>query len=309
MSTTALDHENELRETETPEAILHQISDEHPLTKALREGFRHQITHVEDSMEATAAAALEDFRTLLDDRLNLLEQRLLSELRLTATDSAAANSQQSAADAVKVAAPIAECSDPLSELRAAFFTNDAEVPDGDEPLTAATASSAAKAAPASPDSMPRPPELEPLPIEIPDAVDPATLNEAELREVFLRREALLKTVVGYARQKAQQPQLMTIDDLRALAGSLPEELAARVEHTLSRLDHQQRLGELELSLERARVARQMSQLEETREVVESTLRQLGLSINAEGVIELPTTDQKQLGSKHRRWLQVLGFGH
>lgn len=157
--------------------------------------------------------------------------------------------------------------------------------------------------------MPRPPELEPLPIEIPDAVDPATLNEAELREVFLRREALLKTVVGYARQKAQQPQLMTIDDLRALAGSLPEELAARVEHTLSRLDHQQRLGELELSLERARVARQMSQLEETREVVESTLRQLGLSINAEGVIELPTTDQKQLGSKHRRWLQVLGFGH
>ncbi len=46
------------------------------------------------------------------------------------------------------------------------------------------------------------------------------------------------------------------------------------------MDEQLRLGELELSLERARIARQLTQLEQTRQVIERNARQLGFTVNA-----------------------------
>ncbi|MEZ6058854.1 MAG: hypothetical protein R3C19_00670 [Planctomycetaceae bacterium] len=282
---------------------------EHLLTQLLREGFVHQIASLEDSLEATASAATDDFRTILETRLSSLEERLLAAIAQRPVSADATPAAPSATGPEPERTPAAD--DPLAELRLAFLSDD-------EPETQESAGTGAAAAPVTVETpattitantVVPPAETEPLPFEVPDCVDPHQLEESELRKVFLEREALLKMVAEYARRKSQQPQLMTLDDLKALAASLPEQLAARVEHTLARLNQQQRLGELELSLERARVARQVAQLQATRELLESNARKLGLTIGANGAIEGCVTDDEVQTRKKRRWLSALGFGH
>lgn len=134
------------------------------------------------------------------------------------------------------------------------------------------------------------------------------LDEDGLRTLIIDQERIISRLVRRVQQKSRKELQLSPEQLHDCAKNLPEELAVRVETTLKTLDEQARLGELELSLERARISRQLSHLAETREIIEANARSLGLEIGPEGKIEGDMESAKRGGSKSRRWLGALGFG-
>jgi hypothetical protein len=150
-------------------------------------------------------------------------------------------------------------------------------------------------------------ELEGIP-EFTMAVDLNSLSESQLREALQNRESLISSLISRLRRKTSgSGECLTIEQLRMLGSELPAELSARVTRTLQQVDEQLRLGELELSLERARVARLASQLDLSRLQVERNARQVGLTLNPDGSIATSNNPAgRNTGS--RRWLGKLGFG-
>lgn len=151
------------------------------------------------------------------------------------------------------------------------------------------------------------PEQDPS-LEIPEPVNPDNLTHDQLRDAFLAREAFISTLVARLRRQQEQAiSMLSAEQLRGVADSLPEELQKQVRATLKQMDDLARLGELELSLERARIARQVNQLQHTRQILESNARQLGLALNPDGTIASPAHAVTR-NSSSRRWLGKLGFG-
>ena len=145
-------------------------------------------------------------------------------------------------------------------------------------------------------------------LEVPCAVDAEKLNEQELRTAFYEREAFILTLIGRLRHQHQNSsEHLPAEQLKSMAAHLPEEMAAQVFQTLQQLDELARIGELELSLERARLSRQVRQLDHSRQLIEHNARQLGLTLAADGKLSNP---EKVIlrGSGSRRWLSKLGFG-
>ena len=145
-------------------------------------------------------------------------------------------------------------------------------------------------------------------LEVPKAVDPDELSDAELRQAFLEREEFISTLISRLRQSQQQssPHLQA-EQLKSMGEFLPEDLAVQVMQTLHQLDELARMGELELSLERARLSRQVSKLEESRQLLEHHARQLGRTLTNEGTVSNPQKSVHR-GTTSRRWLSKLGFG-
>jgi hypothetical protein len=147
-----------------------------------------------------------------------------------------------------------------------------------------------------------------LSLEIPKAIDPEVVSDQELRNAFREREAFITTLIArIRRQQESATGQLSADQLRTLAEELPDELAEQVRHTLKQMDDLARMGELELSLERARIARQVNQLEHSRQLLERNARQMGMILNADGTI-VHGPNQAGRGSGSRRWLGKLGFG-
>ncbi len=145
-------------------------------------------------------------------------------------------------------------------------------------------------------------------LEVPCAVDVETLNELELRTAFYEREAFISTLIGRLRHQHQKSSgHHPAEQLKSMAGYLPEELTVQVLQSLQQLDELARIGELELSLERARLSRQLSQLDHSRQLIEHNARQLGLTLAADGTLSNPQKPTVR-GSESRRWLSKLGFG-
>lgn len=134
------------------------------------------------------------------------------------------------------------------------------------------------------------------------------MDAEQLRKLLLDQERVISRLVQSARAEKKATMSLTPEDLRASADNMPEELAEQVRATLKTLDEQARLGELELSLERARISRQLSHLEDTRQILESNARALGLEIGPEGRIVGDLKSVRNGGTKNRRWLGALGFG-
>lgn len=147
-----------------------------------------------------------------------------------------------------------------------------------------------------------------LSLEIPKAVDPEAVSDEELREAFREREAFITTLIArIRRQQESATGQLSPDQLRTLAEELPDELAEQVRYTLKQMDDLARMGELELSLERARIARQVNQLAHSRHLLERNARQMGMIVNADGsIVQCPNQAGRSTGS--RRWLGKLGFG-
>jgi hypothetical protein len=96
------------------------------------------------------------------------------------------------------------------------------------------------------------PEQDPA-LEVPRAEDPALLSESELRDALRERDIFISTLIArIRRQQETATGQLSSEQLRTLVTELPEELAVQVRHTLKQMDDLARLGELELSLERAR---------------------------------------------------------
>ena len=151
------------------------------------------------------------------------------------------------------------------------------------------------------------PEQDPA-LEVPRSIDPDSLTLDELRDEFRGREVFIATLISrMRRQQEAATQQLSQEQLRQLLIDLPEELATQVRYTLKQLNDLARVGELELSLERARIARQINQLEHSRQTIERHARQVGMELNADCTLSTAVSNT-QRGSSSRRWLGKLGFG-
>ncbi len=147
------------------------------------------------------------------------------------------------------------------------------------------------------------------PFEIPELLDIDGLSDAELRPAIIDRESLMSTLVQRLLRKVRSEQTLSPEQLKDIKDGLPEELADKVERSLETLHQQERVGQLDLCLERARISRQLSTLEDTREKLEASARGMGMTISDDGLLEGRLDASQKRGSKGRRWLTVMGFGN
>lgn len=193
----------------------------------------------------------------------------------------------------------------LSDATVSIHASSAPSPtaDGEMPMSSAAFVEATQL---TSDRHFRLPEQDPL-LEVPNAVDPESLDETQLREAFKEREAFISTLISrIRRQHENMTGLLSADQLRMLQTEMPEDLANLIRVTLRRMDDLARMGELEMALERARIARQLNQLQHSRQIIEHNARQLGMTLNPDGSISSSGGPQKT--SNSRRWLGKLGFG-
>jgi hypothetical protein len=152
------------------------------------------------------------------------------------------------------------------------------------------------------------PEQDPS-LEIPRPVDPELISDTELRDAFREREIFIATLIARIRRQHEMATgQLSPDQLRTLVEDLPEELATQVKHTLKQMDDLARMGELELSMERARIARQVNQLEHSRLIIQRNAQQMGWELNPDGTVSPPAKQHGRTNSSSRRWLGKLGFG-
>lgn len=149
--------------------------------------------------------------------------------------------------------------------------------------------------------------LEPLDFTIPEPFDSNTIHDQSLRAEFQSREEIMRLMSVRLRQNVQPLPMIPTEQLREIAEVLPNDLRQRIERSIGQLDEQLRLTELELSLERAKIAREITRLEANRNTVESMARQMGYRIKDDGILET-TDDSDDSRRSGRRWLRVLGFG-
>ncbi len=305
------------------------------LKSSLRDEFRSAIVELQSAQAAAAASQSEVLRTLtevmfqtaaaprevssasVEAALNGLEDRLIQRLGSIKTDATTAapafaskespTSQKSGLNVTTV--KLKEASSVVSrsweQIRNEMIargdfdqesSRDVEPPEHLPEL-----------APLSSDRHFRLPEQDPT-LEVPPAIDVDNLSIDELRDAFREREAFLSTLIARIRRQQESAQsMLTKDQLREMAAQLPEELESQVRQTLKQMEDLARMGELELSLERARVARQVNQLEHTKQILEHNARQLGMTLNADGSIAVNKNPINR-NSSSRRWLGKLGFG-
>ena len=158
--------------------------------------------------------------------------------------------------------------------------------------------------PAVPVSTPAVEPAEGILPELPALVPADDIDDCDLREAMVERDRIIGLLARHLRDRSTRS--LSPDDLVALRDSAPESLAEAIDEGLSVLDRQVRVGELEMSLERARVARQVSTLEATRERLDHAARQFGMRLLEDGTLdgELKVPEE---GSRGRRWLNALGF--
>ena len=306
------------------------------LTETLRNEFRQSLESMQASQAAANAAQSEVLKTLteimfqsagshdisadaLEKAFSGVEERLMSRIEGIAGNAAPTQTSPAATSPGPVATRTGNGSPMKLQNAASSVTRSweqikHEMMNKGELTECSSASKPQKSAAALPevaqltsDRHFRLPEQD-LSLEIPKAIDPEVVSDQELRNAFREREAFITTLIArIRRQQESATGQLSADQLRTLAEELPDELAEQVRHTLKQMDDLARMGELELSLERARIARQVNQLEHSRQLLERNARQMGMILNADGTI-VHGPNQAGRGSGSRRWLGKLGFG-
>lgn len=257
----------------------------------------------------TSSAASSGSTEELESLLRQFEDRITSTIREAVENSVGSLNPQTPKNndnKTSAAKTTPSGSRSWDEIRKAFLSDSTELQEtSDSPQHAVTDSptAAAKVASKSPLAAPEP---EP-PLDIPDPVNIDELTETELRSTLIQRDQLISTLISRMRRQSYSlTDQITTEQLRQLASEMPDELSRRVQHTLTRIDEQLRLGELEMSLERARIAREITQLKHTRQQIEQAAHQFGWVVNADGTLDR-TTATATRGSSSRRWLGKLGL--
>lgn len=132
------------------------------------------------------------------------------------------------------------------------------------------------------------------------------LSPEEMRSALIDQERVIANLASILKKRQRRQPLFSDEQLREFEDKLPSDLENLVSESLKALDQQARISELELSLDRARVSRQISQLEETKQRLDARAKTLGVTIADDGQLEHAPTTEKE-GSQNRRWLGALGF--
>lgn len=136
---------------------------------------------------------------------------------------------------------------------------------------------------------------EPLP-DLPAIMEFGDLDRAELEAVINQRDAY----IGYLVRKLRTWQQAHTPDWHQFA-HVPAELTSRLDLLSRQLEELLRLSEVEMSLERARCARDQARMRQQQELLEKQTRELGLP----GGVSKPSTSAPLSGNE-RRWLRFLG---
>lgn len=136
-----------------------------------------------------------------------------------------------------------------------------------------------------------------------------SLDETTLRSVVEKQEQLILGLIRRLRTRYNNRPTMTCEQLESVQGLADEGLAEEIRNTLAVLHSQQRQGELELSLERAKLSRRKTELEQLEARIEGRARTLGVTINENGDLEDASVAERGTGTKSRRWLGAMGFGN
>jgi hypothetical protein len=172
---------------------------------------------------------------------------------------------------------------------------------------AASAAAAAAASGAAPAESRSQPEEESVVINIeevppPEPIDVAAAGVDALRAAVERRDEY----VTYLTRKLRlaNGRQIRIPDWESL-NNAPEDLKARLLDLEKQLDENLRLAEVELSLERARLAREAARLRLQQDQIEKELKRLKLDRPQAAVAGQPGDADNPAG---RRWLRMLGMG-
>jgi hypothetical protein len=133
--------------------------------------------------------------------------------------------------------------------------------------------------------------------ELPDAVDFEGLTLEDARQAIRQRDDLI--------QRLREPLLLMHtsgqlpDGLQSLEQA-PEPLRARLEEVEKQWQAKFRQAELDLSLERARLAREQSAVKQQQELIQKEMRRLGLNGDKPG-----ETSQNKDDPSKRRWFRFM----
>lgn len=138
-------------------------------------------------------------------------------------------------------------------------------------------------------------------LELPEAIDIATADAEQMQQAIESRDAhiaQLMRLLKSARAKAD-----ALPDWNSL-NNAPEELRERLELLEGRWKEKQRFAEVDISLERARLARVENRLEQKEEYIRKAMKRAGLSDDdLDG--EDPGTPSHDPQEKENRWMRFL----
>jgi hypothetical protein len=134
-------------------------------------------------------------------------------------------------------------------------------------------------------------------LTIPSVIDFDTASVETLKRACADRDTYIVQITRWVRTRRSVSIPENWDDI-----DTPEEIRERAELLTSRLEEQVRLAEVEMSLERARLSREKSQLQADRAVMDKHLKRLGIS----SLDELEDISVSNGSTGDRRWMRFLG---
>lgn len=138
----------------------------------------------------------------------------------------------------------------------------------------------------------------------PESIDPATADPDALRAAVERRDEYITYLTRKLR--LANGRSIQLPNWEALAEA-PEELTARLKDLEAQLDENLRLAEVELSLERARLAREAARLRLQQDQLDKELKRLKPD-RPQSAAAGPAPGGDDDNPAGRRWLRMLGMG-
>lgn len=147
-----------------------------------------------------------------------------------------------------------------------------------------------------------------LPANLPDPppfvdIDQAAINV--LRGAVQVRDEYISMLV---RRIVAQDQSTRVPNWEKL-NQAPTDLRAELESLRQQLQQKLRIAEVDLSLQRARIAREDAKLQAKAEHLTRQMRQLGMPLEEAATATLPASDPHTEGQQGRRWMQFLQRSH
>lgn len=139
-----------------------------------------------------------------------------------------------------------------------------------------------------------------VPADAPAAIDLKTATPEEMADAISERESYICYLLQMLRTRTEVP---VPPDWSAL-NNAPEELTARLERMAADLQDNLRRADVEISIERARLAREQAQLAMREEHLKRQMRELGIEQEA------AVSNEKRGGKGNapdRRWSRFLGI--
>lgn len=141
----------------------------------------------------------------------------------------------------------------------------------------------------------------------PAPIDPNLAEPEEIRDAIDQRDRYIQTVVDHSRSLQQLASLNSPVDWDEL-NNAPDELVDRLQQLEQQLVEQLRTSEISMSLERARLSRESTQLEAARIQLEKKMKKYGLSLTQTNAPESKSASgpgDGETSPRAEKWLNML----